>query len=209
MHEPVLGQIEEFEIVVRSFPRELLACTVVALAAIAILYVVLRLIRRHKRKLVEQEPELDIDVSALDASGPPPGTIQLEFYNLPVRLAAVVLAPVGRDRTLPPPEQIHDVIDSVVPGLAEVTVAHQTILHYWPPQLSPRGFAHSFFRHARLPGEAGKGTPWCSAAGVFKVHNVPMMAGLIMSAESNNSFSQVIVELETKWLDLLRIRRLQ
>ena len=85
-------------------------------------------------------------------------------------------------------------------------VAQQSMLYYWPNQLSSRGFAHSFFRQVPLPGDAGKGTPWCSAAGGFKHGDQSVMAGLIMAGERPNSFSQFVVESETKWLDLLRVK---
>ena len=205
----ILGQIERLPDTPRAFPVGLLVWSLSILAVAIVLSIVWNLIRRRRREQAINEPDLDIDVASLGEGGPAPGELQLEFYNLPMRLAGIVLAPVGRRRRLPPPDEMQAVIDSIVPGLAEVARAHRPVLYYWPTQLSPRGFAHSFFSHARLPGDAGKGTPWCSAAGVFRVDDQPVMAGLIMSAKSNNRFGQVIVELETKWLDLLRIRRQQ
>jgi len=202
-----LGQFDQLRHFVRSCSGDLLRYAVIALAAVAVLYAVWRLVHRRRRKPVPPEPDLRIDVPALGLVSPPAGAPRLEFYHVPVRLAAIVLAPVGRVRRLPPADQIHSVIDAIVPGLDEVAVSHESMLYYWPVQLSPRGFAHSFFKHARLPGDRGRGTRWCSVAGVFKMGNQPLMAGLIMSTESENSLSQVIIEMETKWLDVLRIKR--
>ena len=114
-------------------------------------------------------PRSEVEVAALPERGPPEGPPVLEFYNLPVRLAAVVLAPVGPGRELPPgqaacpaagrhpagPGQGGGVAPAGDPPLAE--------------PVSARGFAHLFFSNARLPGQAGKGTPWSSVAGVVKV----------------------------------------
>ena len=207
MSGPVVAQFDQLHNFVRFSSGDLLWYAVIALVAVAILYVVWELIHRRRRKPLPEEPDLTIDVPALGLLSPPAGGPRLEFYHLPVRLAAIVLAPVGRVRRLPPADQIHGVIDAIVPGLDQVAVRHESMLYYWPQQLSPRGFAHSFFKHARLPGDRGRGTRWCSAAGVFKMRDQPLMAGLIMSTESDSSLSQVIIEMETKWLDLLRIKR--
>ena len=51
-------------------------------------------------------PELRIELAKLINEGPPADLPVLEFYNLPMRLAGIVLAPVGRLRELPPPERI-------------------------------------------------------------------------------------------------------
>lgn len=202
-------EIEELHNAIRSLSGRLLVYGVVAFVVLAVLYIVWEVMHRRRRKPITREPDLTIDVPALGVAGPPAGAPQLEFYNLPVRLVAIVLAPVGRGRQLPPASQIHGVIDSIVPGLADVAVTHESLLYYWPTQLSPRGFAHAFFKHARLPGDGGKDTPWCSVAGTFKVRSRPVMAGLIMSADSSNSLSQMIIESESKWLDVLRIKRPQ
>jgi len=152
------------------------------------------------------EPVLTIDVAALGTGGPPPDGPVLEHYNVPVRLAAIVVAPAGRARALPPPEQLDAVFEAIVPGLSRVVAAHGPLVRRWPEQLSSTGFAHSFFRHAKLPGDGGKGTPWCSAAGTAKMHGQPVMAGLVMRSDEPNSLGQLVVEHETKWLDVLRIR---
>ncbi len=171
------------------------------------LYVAWRILGRRKRKPPRPATDVAIDVELLGASGPPPGATLLEHYNLPVRLAAIVLAPVGHVRELPPDEKLDPLFEAIVPGLPEIVTAHRTVIRRWPAQLSPRGFAHAFFASARLPGHAGKGTPWCSAAGVFKFEGQPLMAGLVMRAEKPNGLSQVVVEHDTKWLDILRTRR--
>ncbi len=175
-------------------------------AVVVVAFVLLRkILRRRRRELLPPAPDLAIDVAALGTAGPPAAGPILEHYNVPVRLAAVVVAPTGRIPELPP-EQLPALIDHVVPGLAKVVAAHRPTICYWPPQLSAEGFAHAFFAQAKLPGDVGKGTPWCSAAGRFKVRRKSLMVALVMRAESANNFGQSIIKKEHEWLGILRIR---
>jgi len=185
---------------------EALRYTIVVLVVILAFWVVWKLLKRRRGRLRRLEPDLTINVAALGTAGPPAGGFVLEHYNLPMRLAALVVAPAGRAHPLPPREQLGQVFEAIVPGLAQVVVMHDTLVRCWPEQLSTTGFAHSFFRHARVPGDGGKGTQWCSAAGVAKVDGQSVMVGLVMRSELSNTLGQTIVEHETKWLDLLRVK---
>lgn len=185
---------------------ELLAYALVVLAALLVLYILWRLLTKGRRELPPPPPELSIDVASLGTQPPPAGAPVLEHYNVPVRLAAVVLAPTGRVRQLPPPEELPGLIDHIVPGLAQVVVGHQPLIRRWPSQLSAEGFAHKFFAKVQLPGDRGKGTPWCSVAGRFEVGRQPLMAGLVMRAASSNNFGQSIVHREHEWLGILRVK---
>jgi len=206
MHLLPPAQIHSIHDLVRSLNRELVIGGLALMLLLAVAYMVWEAMHRRRRRLPRARTNLAIDVAALEPSGPPEAGPQLEYYNLPMRLAVIVLAPAGRKGQLPPLEEIHDVLDAIVPGLADVATAHGSVLYYWPAQLSSRGFAHAFFRHATLPGDAGKGTPWCSAAGGFRHQEKPVVAGLIMSADRPNRFGQLVVESDTKWLDVLRVR---
>jgi len=202
------AQVERLHNLIRSLNRELLVGGAALMVVLLTAYLVGEAIRRRRtrrRKSVRPEVELSIDVAGLEAIPLPPDAPTLEFYSLPVRLAVIVLAPAGRWGRLPPLERIHGVLDAIVPGLADVAVAHRSMLYYWPPQVSARGFAHLFFRQAPLPG-GGRGTPWCAAAGGFKIGEQPAVAGLVLSAEKPTSFGQRIIETETKWLDVLRVK---
>ena len=134
------------------------------------------------------------------------GLEDLEFYNLPVRLAAIVLAPVGRTSDLPPDDSLLPLIEAIVPGLDRIATLHRPLIRRWPSQVSANGFAHLFFNNVRLPGEGGKGTPWSSMAGVFKIKGKPLMAGLVFFAAQPNSLGQTIIEAEHQWLGCLRVR---
>ena len=157
---------------------------VLALAGLVVLWIFRRMLRRRKYVEAPLPKDLTVEVATLTDAAPPPGPPLLEFYNLPVRVAAVVLAPVGRMRDLPSDDQLPALLDAIVPGLDKVTALHQPLVRRWPNQVSARGFAHLFFNNAQLPGSAGKGTPWSSAAGIFKLNNQPVMAGLVLRADA-------------------------
>jgi hypothetical protein len=173
---------------------------------LAATWITWRLLRRRTKNRPRLAPDLKIDVAALGENGPPPGRPVLEFYNLPVRLAAVVLAPVGLERELPPDDQLAPYFDSIAPGLDQVVRRHKPLVRRWPNQVSTRGFANLFFGNARLPGTFGKGTPWSSVAGVFRLADQPVMAGLVLCALRPNSLGQTIIASEHQWLGCLRVR---
>lgn len=184
------------------------AWTIVAAAAVLVvlLLVLWRFLRRRRKVEAPLRADLNVEVAALADVGPPQGPPTLEFYNLPVRLAAVVLAPVGVSRELPPEEQLPAILDAVAPGLDKVAALHRPLIRRWPNQVSARGFAHLFFNHARLPGTAGKGTVWSSAAGLVKIGDEPIMAGLVLRAAAPNSLGQTVIDAEHQWLGCLRVK---
>jgi hypothetical protein len=182
---------------------------VILAAVVVILLVVVRVIQKllHRRSKARErmEPELAIDVGRLSVEPPPATGPGLTFYHLPVRLAAIVLAPAGRAVALPGADGIPELLDAIVPGLADVVAAHKPVRLRWPEQLSGPGFAHSFFMHAKLP-EGGKGTPLASVAGMAKTHLGSVMVAMIVRAERPNSYGQQILETEGDWLRVFQTR---
>src|SRR5207244_2286827 len=79
--------------------QNLLIILVAAVVAAIALYMIVRRLGR-RRPPVAPPVDLLIDVASLGSQGPPPGP-QLEIYNVPVRLAALVFAPAGRADELP------------------------------------------------------------------------------------------------------------
>lgn len=203
MNEGFINRILDL---IRSAGGDLLLYGIGAVIALLVLIILWRIIAARRRELPPPPPDLAIDVSSLGTEGPPATGPVLEHYNVPVRLAAVVLAPTGRGRELPSVDQLTPLIDHIVPGLAQVVAAHRPLIRRWPAQLSAEGFAHTFFSQVRLPGDRGKGTPWCSVAGRFVVGRLPLMAGLVMRAAAANNFSQSIVQREYEWLGILRVK---
>jgi hypothetical protein len=180
-----------------------------ALIAVLVVFVllgVIRLWRRRRRAQWQRQRHLCLDVSQLDATGPPPASPRLEFYGTPVRLAVVVIAPAGRHSDLPPVEMLPSLLDRLEPGMARVIASHQPLVRTWPTQLSSQGFAQAFFNQVLLPGDRGKGTPWCSIAGKFQVGERLLLVGFVCCAREPNGLSQITVQHEGQWLDILRIR---
>jgi hypothetical protein len=178
----------------------------IAAVVVIVVWIAWRMLRRRRGLAVPITPDLKILVASLGNEGPPPGPPVLEHYNLPVRLAAIVVAPVGRMGKLPPDEKLGPLIEAIVPGLDKVAAIHRPLIRRWPSQVSANGFAHLFFNNARLPGDGGKGSPWASMAGVFKLEGQPVMAGLVFRAAEPNSLGQTIIESEHQWLGCLRVR---
>jgi hypothetical protein len=179
-----------------------------AAALVVVLLILLAIVRRIGRGKPAAVAQADrpIDVAALsDVPRPSDGT-QLAFYHVPVRVAAVVIAPAGRGRQTPPAEVVPELLDQMSPGLGEVVRRHQPEIRRWPEQLSTSGFIQRFFALAPLPGDAGKGTPWCAIAGRFDAGGGSFLAGLVCRSDKANNFSQVAVQRSTDWLDVLRVR---
>lgn len=193
-----------------QLPNDLLvgAVALAVLAALLLLAVLLLLFRRRGTRPAAAEPDLSIDLAALADHGPPADGPRLEFYGTPVRLAAVVLAPAGRNSPALDASELRELIDDLVPGLSAVVESHQPLIRCWPFQLSSQGFAHAFFKHVPLPGDRGKGTPWSAVAGRFETGTRQLLAGIVCVADRPNSLGQVTVAHIGHWLDVLRVRNL-
>ena len=199
-------QVDKLTEAAGSISPDLVQWLIVALVALIALYVVYRVLGGAKRGRPPKASDLTIDVMALGTQGPPAGAPLLEFHNTPVRLAGVVLATAGRVRELPPDEELADIYDAIVPGLAQVVATHCPLVRRWPAQMSAKGFAHTVFQHCRLPGDGGKGSPWSTAAGLFKVEGQPLMAGLILRSSQPTSHGQQIIDAPEGWLGCLRVK---
>jgi hypothetical protein len=151
--------------------------------------------------------DLTIDRSELGESGPPGGQLSLELYNVPVRLAALIIAPAGRGAQLAAGSRLVDLADEIVPGMAEIIELHRTRLFEWPAQLSTQGFSNTLFANLQLPGDRGKGTPWSVIAGRFEAGQKNVLAGVVLCAGAPNSLGQFVIDRPGQWLDLLRVRR--
>jgi hypothetical protein len=178
-------------------------------AAVAVLFVgwyVLKLVGRKPETQSATAPNLRLDVSSLAGEGPPSGKPYLEFYSVPVRLAAIVLAPVGREGQLPRNEDLPLVMEAILPGLMKVLTAHQPQFLRWPSQLSTQGFAQAFFNKVPLPGDRGRGTPWCSIAGKVELPTGQFLVGLVCRSADANSLSEVTTRHAAGWPDVIRVK---
>lgn len=166
-----------------------------------------RAFRRKPESTPARVSKRVIDVAALDASGAPDSGPQLEYYGCPVRLAILVLAPVGRDGVPLKKEQLPGLLDQFVPQFLSVVASHQPQLYFWPGQVSAAGFSNAFFGQFVFPGERGKGTPWCGLTGRFAAQGGHYLAGLVCCGETALGLGQLVIEQEGQWHDVLRVKK--
>lgn len=196
------------ELVTELAEHQVLVLWIIALASVTLLMIAglaLRIWRRRRATREQPEPDLFIDVTALPLTAMPAGGPRAEIYGTPVQLAVIVVAPAGRKGELPPAELLPSVLERLVPGLPQVIASHRPQLHRWPPQLSTQGFAQRFFGQVMLPGDHGKGTPWCSLAGKLQLGNRLFLVGLVCRSAQPNGLGQITIQHEAQWLDVLRI----
>lgn len=177
-----------------------------AVAALLIITFIFLKLRSKKPQHAATMQPLEVSIASLSTAPPPETGARIEVYNIPMRLALLVLAPVGRDGKIPTSPHLPQVIDAIAPNLMEVMNQHQPEFRRWPPQLSSQGFSQIFFTNVPLPGDGGKNTPWCALAGRFDGPSGPMLAGMVCIAAKPNAVGQVAVSQPGQWLDILRVK---
>jgi hypothetical protein len=162
--------------------------------------------RKHRsRRPKEQHAPLYVTLDELGAAGPPHSGPAVVAHGVRMRLALLVVAPVGRGTPAPDLLRLGEVMENLAPGMAAVVATHRPVVRVWPPQLSVRGFAAALFANVRLPGERGKGTPWTTLAGRFTAGERKFLVGLVLRAAGPNSLGERTVEQDHDWLDILRV----
>ncbi len=163
--------------------------------------------RRSSSRRDVDELDLSIDIDQLKT--PPPdehSRVGLAFYGAPVRLAVLVVAPTGREGRLPSAAEMGGLLEHWLPGIEKIAAQDQPVFRRWPEQLSIQGFQHAFFQNLSLPGDRGKSSPWCSACGPFLADGHRYLVGVVCRTAAANSLSEVAIERETQWLDVVRPR---
>lgn len=180
---------------------------VAVLAVLAALAVwAARWMHRSRGRRPQGEAESGIAVHTLAGLGPPAQGPRLVYRGTPVRLAAVVLAPPGRARELPPINRLGEVFEALAPGLADVIRSHRPVYRRWPAQVSTRGFVHRFFAEAQGPGVPGTESPWCLVGGPFVFRDEPLLVGLVMRASAPVRIARHMVEDPAEWPRLLSVQ---
>ena len=180
---------------------------VLLLIMVALIVTVLWFVfRRKPARLPPKPPDRSISVATLNASGAPADVAQLEYYGCPVRLAILIVAPVGRAGSIPEKELLPELFEQFVPQFLQVVAAHQPQLQFWPAQISSAGFTNSFFGKIALPGDRGKGTPWCALAGRFTAMGGHYLAGIVCCGDDATGLGQLVIEQEAQWRDVLRVK---
>jgi hypothetical protein len=175
-----------------------------AVGALLVLAVVSIVLLKRRPVPEPKQVDLRIDVNALTPTAPPKTGPRLEIRHVPVRLAVLVFAPVGRGKQLTGDPKV--LADAIVPGLSECLESHGTRVFRWPPQLSSQGFVQAFMGNVPLPGNRGVGSIWSAAAGKCEGEEGAFLAGMLLSADRSNSLGQFTLNGSHEWLDLLRLR---
>jgi hypothetical protein len=189
-----------------GLPLHIVTAGAVGIGLFVLLLIVIAVLRRRRLPAGPPPQDLRINLAELPTPGPPAEGPRFEFYGTPVRLAVLVLAPAGRNNTVPTGPQLTEALENLLPGLAGVVTTHRPVFRTWPAQLSTQGFVTSFFAQVPLPGDRGKGTPWCSAAGRFETGQQQLLAGVVCIADKPNSLSQIAVQHAGQWMDVLRVK---
>ncbi len=182
----------------------LVAISIGAAAIIALLILLLSLFRSNTVSKATRDEDLSIDLDKLKVPDPVPKGPQLTYYGTPVQLVVLVLAPAGRS-DFPTKDQLRETVDRLIPDLSQILDWHQPVFRQWPEQLSTQGFSQLLFTNIQLPGDQGKGTPWCAITGRFAVGEGHLLAGLICRAAKPNGLSQIVVQQEGQWHDIVRV----
>lgn len=172
--------------------------------ALVVLAVVVIVLLKRRPAPESKQVDLRIDVNQLAPTAPPQAGPRLEIRNVPVRLAVLVLAPVGRGKQLSGDPKSW--ANAIVPGLADCLETHGTRVFRWPPQLSSQGFVQAFLGNAPLPGNRGVGTIWSAVAGKCEGAEGTFLAGVLFSAGRPNSLGQFTLNGSHEWVDLLRVK---
>lgn len=153
------------------------------------------------------ESDLEVDLATFGNQGPDPSDpVRFFCRQYPARIALVIVAPLGRDQTAPGTAELIDAAESVAPGLGKVIGRDRPEVRAWPAQLSAQGFIHKVFRHVRLPGGRGQGTPWVLVAGRAQGPERSFLLALALCGAEPNGLGEIAVDSEEKWLDILRVR---
>ncbi len=203
--ENLMTRIRDFAF---SIPGNLIPWAFAALIVILLLYIVYKILQimRKNRNEEDRNREPGIDVRTLGDEEPPKEGPVLEFYNIPSRIAAVILAPGGRRGELPDSEGLEKAYEAILPGLSDVIAAQKPQVRYWPPQLSAQGFAYKVFRNCPLPSSPKGESYWCAVAGIFRMEGQPLAAGLILRTQRATAHTQKIITEPEGWLDSLSVK---
>ncbi|MEK6234331.1 MAG: hypothetical protein N2C14_06445 [Planctomycetales bacterium] len=129
----------------------------------------------------------------------------MQCHHVPVRVALIVFAPLGRSSTLTVTDGLTGLADELCHGLGAAVETHRPKMTLWPPQLASSGFSSLFFGKLKLPGKRGKGTPWCAMSGRCQLNGQNMMVGMAFRAGEPNSLGEILLESEYAWREALKI----
>jgi hypothetical protein len=196
---------------VRGFFETPLGILSVVAAVFVVVFVVAHFSGRIWGTLFSPAPKVSDDhLKERLAEYPPPpgkpGPRRLTIDGAPVRLRLVVVAPVGRSREIEK-DQVNELLNNVVRGLAEVIQRDKPRVRFWPAQLSNTGFAPVFHRQTEVPDEEGEPSCWVLIAGAALSAGRPILVGLACLADEPNEMGQMTLN-QSDWAETVRVQAL-
>ena len=176
----------------------------IAAGVLLLLVVLLALTCRGKKPVNPESAQVE-DLSQYPPAPGSPGPRRLTVHGRPVRLRLVVVAPVGK-RTVAEGGEVEALLDEVLRGLGQAARQDKPRVRVWPPQLSQKGFAPTFFRLTRCPDRAGQPSHWLLAAGPARAGGRPVLLGLAMWAEDKAPMEQMTLA-DIEWAEALRMEK--
>jgi hypothetical protein len=174
-----------------------------ALALLVLILLVYRLTRRPKRIPIGDRSDLYVDVTQLAPTIDLKAYPRLEWMGSPAHLTLLVVAFQGTGRGSSQDAPIRALLDRALPGIGSILDAHGTEIRVWDPQVSRRGFEQLFFHVIPLPGDHGRGTPWCSLVTRAEYKDRPLLLGMVLFAPQAPNVTQMSYEHESKlWQDM-------
>jgi hypothetical protein len=134
-----------------------------------------------------------------------PLAFPVHVRNLSSRLAAVVVAPLGRSTQTPSVGQIPSLIDKFIPGLSKAIEQHGPIVKIWPMQVSKTGFGHALIRHVQIPDDQWRGSRWCIVCGPASLLEQRFIIGFVIELDSPNSMDLISLESDGEWPSIVRV----
>ena len=177
---------------------------IIGAGAIAVLiFIVFVFALVSKKPKIQPEAKLGEDLGEYPLA-PPAGTHRLSFEGLAVRIRLVVLAPSGSNTTMDA-AKAEGILESILPGLGSVAQLDKPRIRIWPPQLSQKGFAPTFFREIHRPDADEPFSKWILVAGPARVGPRVALLGLALQASEPSSRGNVSIPVD-RWSDMLRIQ---
>jgi len=179
----------------------IVAAGVVVLIAAAVLRKLVRVFRKPKEiSFVDPLRVVDLAAEPLGSAS----RTDLKVHNLPTRLGAIALAPLGRIE-LPSDEDLPGVLDALVPGLGAFLERDKPVIRHWPNQVSVGGFANNLALHFQVPGKDLTETPWCLVAGKTRRPAGLLLVALAFASPRPNRLGVIRLEDESQWMQAVQV----
>ncbi|HLW63947.1 MAG TPA: hypothetical protein VKS79_01425 [Gemmataceae bacterium] len=175
----------------------------VVCSTLVFVLVVVGLVLRSRKPRIQPEARLDEDLGEYPPA-PPAGTHRLSIDGQSVRIRLVVLAPSGTNTEMDS-GKAEGILESIFPGLGSVAQLDKPRIRIWPPQLSQKGFAPTFFRHIHRPEADQPFSQWILVAGPARVGPRVALLGLALQSSEPSSRGNVNMQVD-RWSDTLRIQ---